>query len=201
MVYFRPDRQVNDMFDALLSWELSLLHTISEYATEFGDYFWTAITGFGNAGIFWIVLSLVLMLIPKTRKAGFSMGLALLLGVIVGNGILKNAFARVRPYDLDPNLVHRLAWGEMSTDFSFPSGHALASFEAATALFLRHRKWGIAALVLAFSVTLSRLFLLVHYPSDLIAGALLGILFALLATKAVDFLEKKIVFSQKRKEL
>lgn len=161
------------------------METIAEHATSAGAYLWTAITTFGEAGIFWIVLSLILMLLPKTRKAGFSMGLALLLGVILGNGVLKNVVARPRPYDVSTALSHRLAWGEMSNDFSFPSGHTLASFEAATALFLHHKKWGIAALVLAFFVSISRLFLLVHYPTDLLFGALLGILFAVLASFTV----------------
>lgn len=175
----------------LVEWELSLLHTIQDSATELGGFLWTLVTSFGEAGIFWIALSLVLMLIPKTRKAGFSMGLALLLGVILGNGVLKNVIARPRPYDLDPTLSHRLAFGEMSKDFSFPSGHTLASFEAATALFLHYKKWGAAALILAFFVSISRLFLLVHYPSDLLAGMILGITFAFLSAKAVDILWKK----------
>lgn len=179
------------MLETLTQWELSFLHTLQDYATETGDVIWTAITSFGEAGIFWIVLSLILMLIPKTRKAGFTMGLALLIGVIVGNGILKNVIARARPYDVDPSLIHRLAWGEMSTDFSFPSGHTLASFEAATGLYLHHKKWGTAALMLAFLVCISRLFLLVHYPTDVVAGATLGILFAIVSAKAVDILWKK----------
>lgn len=179
------------MWNVLNEWELSFLHLLQDSATQGTDVFWTAITSFGEAGIFWIALSLVLMLIPKTRKAGFTMGLALLFGVIVGNGVLKNVLARPRPYDFDPTLAHRLAWGEMSTDYSFPSGHTLASFEASVGLLLHHKKWGIAALVLAFFVCISRLFLLVHYPSDVLAGALLGTLFAILAAKLVDFLWKK----------
>ena len=167
------------------------MHVLQEGATQTSDVFWTAVTSFGESGIFWIALSLVLMLIPKTRKAGFTMGLALLLGVIVGNGVLKNVLARPRPYDFDPNLSHRLAWGEMSTDYSFPSGHTLASFEASVGLLLHPKKWGIAALVLAFFVCISRLFLLVHYPSDVLAGAILGTLFAFLAAKLVELLWKK----------
>ena len=167
------------------------MHLLQDGATETGDVLWTAVTSFGESGIFWIALSLVLMLIPKTRKAGFTMGLALLMGVIVGNGILKNVLARPRPYDFDPTLSHRLAWGEMSTDYSFPSGHTLASFEASVGLFLHRKRWGIAALVLAFFVCISRLFLLVHYPSDVLAGAVLGTLFALISAKVVDLLWKK----------
>ncbi|MBR5295778.1 MAG: phosphatase PAP2 family protein, partial [Clostridia bacterium] len=89
------------MFDVFVEWEISLLHRILESATEWGSIFWTAVTSFGEAGIFWIALSLILMFFPKTRKAGFSMGLALLLGVILGNGVLKNLVARPRPYNLD----------------------------------------------------------------------------------------------------
>lgn len=183
---------------ALVSWELSLLHTIQDAATPVLDYLWTGVTMLGEAGIFWIALSLLLMLLPKTRRAGFTMGLALLLGVILGNAVLKNAVARPRPYDLDPTLVCRLAWGEMSTDFSFPSGHTLASFEAATGLFLHNKRWGAVALSAAVLVMLSRLFLVVHYPTDLIAGALLGIGLALLSAKAVNWLYA--LYERKKKE-
>lgn len=174
--------------EALTQWELELLHRFAEWGGRGWEVFWTFITGFGDAGIFWIDLSLALMIPKKTRKAGFSMGLALLIGVIVGNGILKNVFHRIRPYHLDPELCHRLAWGEMSKDFSFPSGHTLASWEAATALFLHHKKSGICAMVLAFLISVSRLFLLVHYPSDVLCGALLGIGFAFFAAWAVGIL-------------
>jgi len=177
--------------ETIVQWELGLLHAIQEAATEWGNVLWSAVTMIGEAGIFWIVTALVLMFFPKTRKMGFTMGAALLLGVIFGNGVLKNLFARPRPYDLDPTLAHRLQWVEMSGDFSFPSGHTLACFEGATSVFLYHRKWGLAAYALAFTVMLSRLFLLVHYPTDLLAGALLGTLFAFLGSLLVKALWKR----------
>lgn len=179
------------MWEALTELEISFLHLLQDGATEVSDVIWTAVTSFGESGIFWIALSLLLMLFPKTRKAGFTMGLALLVGVILGNAVLKNVVARPRPYDFDPTLAHRLAWGEMSTDYSFPSGHTLASFEASVGLLIHHRKWGVAALVLAFFVCVSRLFLIVHYPTDVLAGAILGTLFAILSAKVVDHLWKK----------
>ena len=179
------------MWNALNELEAPILRTLQEWGNETTDVLWTAITSFGEAGIFWIALSLVLMLIPKTRKAGFTMGLALLIGVIVGNGILKNVLARPRPYDAFSDLSHRLAWGEMSTDYSFPSGHTLASFEASVGLFIHFKKWGIVAMVLAFFVCISRLFLIVHYPTDVLAGAILGTLFAFIAAKVVDLLWRK----------
>ena len=73
-------------------------------------------------------------------------------------------------------------------DFSFPSGHTLVSFEAATALTVYHRKWGIAALVLAALIAYSRLYLFVHYPTDVLVGAVLGVGIALLACRATDWL-------------
>lgn len=191
MADLRSRPSVKEMFETYVQWELSLLHNIQDASTKAGDLLWTVITAFGEGGIFWILLSLSLILFPKTRKAGLSMGLALLFGVILGNGILKNLFARPRPYDLDPTLSHRLAFGKMTTDFSFPSGHTLCAFEGAFALFLRNKKWGAAALTLAFFISLSRLFLLVHYPSDLVAGALLGIFLGFAATKAIDLVWKK----------
>ena len=179
------------MIETYLNWELSLLHAIQEGATELGSLIWSLITLLGDEGIFWILVSLTLIFIPKTRKAGFTMALAMIFGLILGNGILKNLFQRARPYDLDPTLHHRLVIGKVPTDFSFPSGHTLVSFEAAFALFYRYKKWGAAALVLAFFIALSRLFLLVHDPSDILVGAVLGVLLAFLSGKIVDFLAKK----------
>ncbi len=179
------------MFDAITQWELEFLHTLQDLATPLWDIVWTFVTSFGESGIFWIALSLILMIPKKTRRAGFSMGLALLIGLILGNGVLKNVVARPRPYDADPTLSVQLAWGHMSTDYSFPSGHTLASFEAPVALLLRHKKWGIACLVLGIFVAISRLCLVVHYPSDVIAGAALGTAFAFLASYLVDFFWKR----------
>jgi len=119
------------------------------------------------------------------------MGLALLLGLILGNGVLKNVVGRLRPYDLDPTLIPRLAAEHLPSDLSFPSGHTLASFEAATVLFLYHRKSGIAALFLAALIAFSRLYLLVHFPSDVLFGALLGVGIALVSVKIMEALKKK----------
>ena len=96
---------------------------------------------------------------------------------------------RIRPYDYDPTLVSILK--RLPSDLSFPSGHTLASFEAATAIFIRNKKWGVPALVLAVLIALSRLYVTVHYPTDVIAGLLLGVLFAIVACRVIDLLYKK----------
>ncbi len=167
--------------ETFIQWELEILHRIQENGTDLGAAFWSFITYFGESGIFWIAVALFLLCFKKTRLCGMTMSIALVIGLVLGNGVMKNLFARPRPYTLDPDLHLRLLWGEMTKDYSFPSGHTLASFEAAVALFLYHKKWGSAALFLAVMIAVSRIFLLVHYPSDVIVGAILGSLFALLA--------------------
>ncbi len=152
--------------------ELNILWWIRDHLTgPFLDTVMPYITSLADHGEIWIVLALVLVCFKKTRKAGVAMGIAMACGYLVGNLGLKNLFARTRPYDVtEVNLLV-----EKLHDFSFPSGHTLVSFEAATALWFYHRRWGVAALVLAALIAYSRLYLFVHYPTDVLAGALLGV--------------------------
>ena len=127
---------------------------------------------FGEYGAFWIALALLLLCFKKTRRIGASVALALMIGFAFGNGLLKHLIARPRPFTLNPAVS--LAVSKL-TDSSFPSGHALACFESAAAVFCFHKKWGAAALLLAAIVGFGRIYLYVHFPSDVLAGALLGI--------------------------
>ena len=138
------------------------------------------ITLFGDAGIFWIACSVVCILIPKTRKMGLSMGLALLIGLLLCNVTLKPLIARPRPYVFFEHIAMYLTDGE--SDYSFPSGHTIASFEAAVAIFLHRKKLGIPALALAVLIAFSRLYLCVHYVSDVLASVILGTVIAIFAT-------------------
>jgi undecaprenyl-diphosphatase len=156
------------------------------------------ITVLGNGGIFWILLSVTFMLIPKYRKAGFSMAIALLMGLLICNLSLKPLVARIRPYDFQlqnfgksiPLLI------AAPHDYSFPSGHTIASFEAAVALLIRDRKLGMGALALAVLIAFSRLYLYVHYPTDVLASVVLGTLLAFIGTGIVNMINN---FIQKRK--
>lgn len=160
-------------------WELPVLYWIREHMTcPFLDWLMPPLSALSAHGEIWILLAAVLLCIPKTRRVGLTMGLTLLLGFLIGNVGLKNIIARVRPYDVATEvtlLVERLH------DFAFPSGHTLASFGAATALTLYYRRWGVAALTLAGAIGFSRLYLFVHYPTDVAAGALLGVALAFAA--------------------
>ncbi len=172
------------------NFELGILDFIrNTFACPVLDFLMPLITKLGDHGIFCIALSLLLICFKKTRKTGITIGVSLAIGFLVGNIFLKNVVGRIRPYDLNPNvdlLVAKLH------DFSFPSGHTLACFETAGAIFLNNKKFGVAALILAALVAFSRLYLYVHYPTDVLAGIVLGIGFALLAGLLVNKAYKKI---------
>ena len=171
------------------NFELGILDFIAEHlGCPFLDFLMPIITLFGDGGIFWVALSVIFLCFKKTRKMGLTMGLALAVGFLIGNLFLKNAVARIRPYDLNPEF-HLLV--EKLHDFSFPSGHTLASFEAATAIFLYRKKVGIAALVLATLIAFSRLYLYVHYPTDVLTSIILSVGIAILSFKLIDALYKK----------
>ncbi len=141
------------------------------------DILFPAITHLGDAGAIWILVTVLLLLLPKSRKTGIAMAAALLMGVAVCNLGMKPLFARIRPYDYQlthfGNLIPLLI--EAESDFSFPSGHTIASFEAATVLWRSSRKWGIPAMILAALIAFSRLYLYVHYPTDVLCSLALGI--------------------------
>lgn len=147
------------------------------------------ITKLGDAGIFWIAIAVALLIFPKTRKIGLSMGTALLIGLVICNLTLKPLMARIRPYDYQLEHFGKTITLLVATphDYSFPSGHTLASFEAAIALTVYNRKWGIPALVLAAIIAFSRLYLYVHYPTDVLFSLVISVGIAFLAC----FLVKK----------
>lgn len=131
------------------------------------------ITTLGDAGLIWVVASLLLLIPKKTRKIGCISILALLGSLIVNNLLLKNLVHRTRPYELVQGLVPLV---KKPVDFSFPSGHTGSSFASGCVLFRNLPKpAGILALVLAVLISLSRLYVGVHYPSDVLVGMVNGI--------------------------
>ena len=176
--------------------DLPILEWIQEnIANSVLDFLMPIITIFGDAGIFWIACAALMLCFPKTRKTGLAMGVALVMGLLVCNICLKPMVARMRPlvYEVEvlgksaADLLHsgQLLVGKPS-DFSFPSGHTIASFEAAGVLMLNNKKLGIPALVLAILIAFSRMYLFVHYPTDVLVSVVLGTLFAILANYLVN---------------
>ncbi len=142
-------------------------------ANDFWDFIMPKITALGNAGILWIILTLVFLISKKYRPVGLVMLIALIIDLILCNIILKPAVARIRPYDI--NTAFKLLI-PAQPDYSFPSGHSAASFAAVTAMYLTGCRFWKPAAVIAFAIAFSRLYLYVHFPTDVIAGILLGIL-------------------------
>ena len=149
-----------------------LLNQIQQYlANDFLNLLIPRVSSLGDAGLIWIVLSVLLLLFPKTRKAGLASGIALLFMLVTGNMILKPLVARLRPFAVNTAVELLIP---PPTDFSFPSGHTYASFASASAIFRNSRRIGIPALILASLIAFSRLYLYVHYPTGVVAGMVIG---------------------------
>lgn len=163
--------------------EFRFLYWLQEMHNPVMDEIMTTVTFLGNSGWFWIGLGILLLAAPKTRKTGAAVLISLAAGFIVGNLVMKNLVARPRPCWLDPMTALLI---ESPGDYSFPSGHSLASFEGAVSILLYHRKWGVAAVILAAFIAFSRLYLFVHFPTDVLAGILLGTLIAVLVHRWME---------------
>lgn len=168
---------IQTLTETLLQIDQNILLFIQEHIRqEWMDGFWTAITRLGDAGIIWIALAIILLIPKKTRRAGIAALIALAVGALITNAALKNIVERVRPYETIPGLMRLI---EAQPDFSFPSGHSCASFAAAFALFKtfpgKRKIWKILCIILAALIAFSRLYVGVHYPSDVLAGILIGI--------------------------
>ena len=142
------------------------------------------ITFFGEFGAGWILIAILLLCFKRTRRIGWTMGIALLAGVLLGEVFLKNVIARPRPFTLFPEMTLLIP---KPLGFSCPSGHTTSSFAAAFSIFLYNKKWGAAALVLAGLIGFSRMYFTVHFMTDVLFGAVLGVL---LATGAYYLMKK-----------
>ena len=186
-----------------VSFDLPILDWIQEtMQCTFLDKTMPIVTLFGDGGVFWIGIAVLLLFFAKYRKTGFSMGMALVLGLVVCNITLKPLVARIRPYDFQLQEFGKEISLLISAqhDFSFPSGHTIASFEACTVLLLHDKRMGIPATVLAILIAFSRLYLYVHYPTDVLVSLVLGIAFGLLGSFLVNLIYKKWVYKGKYAE-
>ena len=156
-----------------------LLQIQQHLRTDMLTPFMKIVTFLGNGGWFWILCAVVLLAIPRTRKTGYAAVLSLIFGVIVTNLLLKNIVARPRPFAEIEALIPLIA---KPTDFSFPSGHTTASFAVALVMLrMLPKKIGIPAVVLAALVAFSRLYLGVHYPTDVLVGFVVALVGSSLA--------------------
>ena len=198
--------------------EIQILHWFETLHNPITNPIFYVITTLGNAGWFWIVLSLLLLINKKKRllwldtfltrstvlpkkykKAGLTMAIALILSLIFCNGIMKHLWARPRAFwVVGQNFVvgneFENLYGIFNSihDYSFPSGHSSASFAAAVSIFMWRKKEGSAALVLAALIAFSRLYFTVHYPTDVLVGTITGALYGVAAYFIVKALMNKV---------
>lgn len=172
--------------------DLQILDLIQEHIKcDFLDTTMPIITKLCDHGIVPITVAVILLIFTKTRKIALSMGIAFIFGGVIGNLFLKNVVSRMRPYDLTGMdiIIERLS------DHSFPSGHTLIAFETAVVLLIllkgRAKPIAIAATVLASIIAFSRLYLYVHYPTDILAGMVLGTLFGIIGARLGIYIVNK----------
>lgn len=141
------------------------------------DVFFSNFTKLGNGGILWIGISLMCIIFKKTRKLGLMISLSLLFGFIITNLTLKNFIARTRPFYTIQDLYALIPYPK---DYSFPSGHTTSSFAVCTTLFIMLKKrYSFIFLIFATLMGFSRLYVGVHYPTDVLCGLIIGVLCAI----------------------
>ncbi len=189
---------MQEIFDAFLSFDLSVFQWIQGIQNELLNTLMVGITTLGNGGAAFIVIGLVLLFTKKYRKAGLAVIVALLVMLLCNDLFLKEFFARPRPFNLfDTNPEKYAFWVEgyvypeligKPTSFSFPSGHTASAFAAAIALLWHNRKFGIPTTIFAALMGFSRIYVEVHYCTDVIAGVVSGTICALVAVLIVKYL-------------
>ena len=151
-----------------------VLNTINKYCrNQLLDRIMPIITAFGNLGIIWIVLSLLLIKTKLYKEVGIMVLSGISLSTILSEGIIKHIVQRPRPCNkIEPdNLLI-----QKPLSYSFPSGHTASSFTAAGILDIMIRQYGPYVMILAALIAFSRIYLCVHYLSDIIAGIILGLI-------------------------
>ena len=166
--------------------EASILLWIQENLRGALDGFWVFVTHLGDGGYLCIAIGISLLLFKKTRPVGFTVLLSLLINACMTNLTLKDFFGRVRPFNANPEIVTLI---KHPSSFSFPSGHTSGSFSAALVLYhMLPKKLGVPAVVLATMIGFSRMYVGVHYPTDILGGIVVAIIastLAILITKKV----------------
>lgn len=168
------------MPDVIQQLDWTILHGIQDsLRCGFLDFVMPKITTLGNGGAIWIILAVSLMISRKYRKYGFVMISALAVGALIGNVCIKPLVARARPCWIES--VSLLI--QNPKDYSFPSGHTLSSVIGAVVLTAANRKFGWFAIPLAALIAFSRLYLYVHFPSDVLTAAVMGVIIGVAVVK------------------
>lgn len=177
--------------DWITTWDFNILNWIQENLRhDILDKIFPVLTSLAAKGWFFILIAIIFLCMPKYRKWGASLASALILGVVFGNMLIKNMVQRTRPYDLADGITLLV---DKLSDYSFPSGHTMAAFEFFAVLCIMPVKKGYKVLagMIAFLMAFSRLYLYVHYPSDVLAGMILGTLFGIMGCRIVEMISEE----------
>lgn len=178
------------MIEFILSVDKTIIELIHKYIQNpLLDKIIPFITSLGNMGLIWIFICIAFLLSKNYKKAGILAIYSLIITTVLGELFLKNLIARPRPFMEISNIDLLI---DKPASYSFPSGHTGSSFAAAFTFIkmIDNRKIVIALAFLACIIAFSRLYLMVHYPTDIIAGIILGLISATLASKYFNFKEK-----------
>ena len=164
--------------------DFSILYAIQKIRTSFLDDFFLYITSMaGDMGQLWVIVGLLLLVYKKTRKCGLSILLSYLCVYVLGQFVLKDLIARPRPCHIDQSIELLI---KRPSSYSCPSTHSGWAFAAATSVFLHNKKAGYLVFVVASLIAFSRLYMFVHFPSDVLFGIALGVVFAILSHKFIN---------------
>lgn len=175
--------------EAILNIDNTVLNFLISVRTEILNDFFAFFSHIGSGGIIWIATALILMIFRRTRKAGFILLIAVGITALINNVIIKTIVDRARPF-ISNEAIKTIIYKPSGA--SFPSGHASSSFAAAAILLKYYRKKGLFGLAVAILISFSRIYFCVHYPSDVIAGAVEGVLIALVVSFAYERIYNKI---------
>lgn len=142
------------------------------------------ITALGDAGIFWILCGIILLIFKKTRTCGVALLFSLAISFLLSQLVLKELIDRARPYEVVKDIELLIAVPRGS---SFPSSHTVTAFASAMSIFCFNRILGAPALILAAAIGFSRIYLGVHFVSDVVLGAVLGVTLGFFLTRMLFF--------------
>lgn len=155
--------------------DMKLLYLIQATHTRLSNEVMLFLTSLGNGFTIWMSIAVIMLLFRRTRRCGVLMMFSMLTAKLIGEDLLKPLIHRMRPCRTDYTVLLLI---RRPGDYSCPSGHAAHSFASAGVIWLESKRLGRPALILAALIGYSRLYLFVHYPTDVLAGALLGLLTA-----------------------
>lgn len=171
------------------------IHRLHEIGGGFFTPFFEFVSLLGKGGIFLIVLGLVLLLSKRTRRCGTAILLGIAIGALITNCCLKILIARPRPYSDENSLFYQL-WllveQNVESDKSFPSGHTTAAMAASTAVFFScNKRYSWLAFLFAVVMGIARIYLVVHFPSDVVGGFIVGFIGGALGALIMNALPDK----------